>query len=172
MRTSDAEILISFHLSIRCYECWLNVIWTQYCISDINELTSLSTRAALNYATSRPDSQLTQCCNSALDPNYLSAHDAVSPSVTSPVFVQNRHTRFSTFHCTNSIYWSPKITVIYYVDIWRNALHSVLYPAGSHYPCTGSRTCLRRTPHVCTTSIHRRIQSSPYSTPVFTPFLP
>jgi len=63
-----------------------------------------------------------------MDPNYLSAHDAVSPSVTSLIFVQQRHTRFSISHCTNSIYWSPKTTIIriYYVQICRKALHEVL----------------------------------------------
>lgn len=88
-------------------------------------LTSFSTTAALNYAASRPDRHLTGYCNNATGKNYLSAHDAVSPPVTSLVFVQDRHTRFSISHCTNSIYWIPKITI----------MHLYKYTAKLHMQC-------------------------------------
>ena len=102
--TSDFEIWISFLLWFGFYDCWLNEIRMQYCISAVNEITSFSTKAAFNYAASRTDRHLTRYCNNALDPNYLSAHDAVSPPVTSLIFVQQRHTRFSISQWANSIY--------------------------------------------------------------------
>lgn len=151
------EIWISFLLCFGCYDCWLNEIRTQYCISGVNEITSFSTKAAFNYVASRPDRHLTRYCNNALDPNYLSAHDAVSPSVTSLIFVEQRPTGFSISRCTNLIYWSPKITIIYYVEISRKVL---LHPTAAYYLCRCSRTGPWHIPRVCTSYLHQRIQSS------------